>query len=128
MGKVAPFPIDELKGKGEKLQQAIMLTQVRLNSIQGARLKVRAGRILGDAKRLFGNLTYTVSNVSRTLDFMEKATGNTIADLFALIGSEKLARGAVYAGIELINHEVSKSIDALAALNVAIDQEVKNDR
>lgn len=127
MGKVAPFPVDELKGNGEKLQQAILLTRMRQAGIGGMRLKARASRILGNADRLFGNLSYTVSTATRALDFMGKATGHDIADVFALMGSEKLARGVVYAGMELINNEVSRMIDELAALNVAINNEVKNE-
>lgn len=119
------LPIDELKYVGQKLQQSLMLTRLRTAEIKNPRLKARTARTLHDAGLLFDHLSNTVMASSRLLGFMEKLSGMSVNDMFAATGHERVATGATFIGIELVNDAVRKTINRLAAVNADIDKEVK---
>ena len=123
----APLPVAELASLGEKLQQAIVLTRMRLaNSING-RLKARGARVVREADKLFTHLSQVVSTAQGLSGFLSKAMGLGIDDLFAYTGRPRAARGLAYAGVVAANEAVKNALNELAAVNAALDKEVKRD-
>jgi len=125
--KPAPLPTDELKSLGEKLQQAIVLTRMRVEQLPASRLKAKGGRIVNNAAQLFGHVSHAAMAAQGLAGFLEKACGVTVDDLFAFTRNEKVARGVSYAGVLAVNDTVKKAIDELAGLNAEIDRSVKHD-
>ena len=123
---VSPLPTSELKDLGEKLQQAIVLTRMRIEPMAASRVKARATRVLEHADKLFRHLTQVVMATNSLAGFLTKAMGVTVDDLFAYTGHPKIARGAAFAGVSAANDAVRQAIDELAAVNAAIDREVKH--
>jgi hypothetical protein len=122
----APLPTAELADLGEKLQQAIVLTRVRVAPMQASRVKARATRVLEHADRLFRHMTLVVQSSNSLTSFLTKAMGVTVDDIFAYTGRPKIARGVAYAGVSAANDAVRNVLIELAAINAAIDKEVKN--
>lgn len=121
----APLPTSELQDLGEKLQQAIVLTRVRVTPMPASRVKARATRTLEHADRLFRHLTLVVQSANSLTSFLTKAMGVTVDDIFAYTGKPKIARGVAYAGVSAANDAVRNVLIELAAVNAAIDKEVK---
>jgi hypothetical protein len=126
MDTPAPLPTAELADLGEKLQQAIVLTRIRITPLPTSRVKARATRVLEHADRLFRHMTLMVQASNSLTSFLTKAVGVTIDDMFAYTGRPKIARGVAYAGISAANDAVRNVLIELAAINAAIDKEVKN--
>jgi len=116
-------PVQDLRALGEKLQQSIVLTRIRLAQLPATRTKTKAVRALTSADVLFVHVSQLVQAVSGMRLFMDKAFGIALDDLFALSGHPKMAKGAVYAGTAAINEMVKRTIDELAAVNAALDKE-----
>lgn len=117
---------DELKVLGEKLQQAIVLTRMRLAGLPNSRVKARGNRALEHSDKMFAHVSQLVMAASGMKVFLEKAFGVSVADLFVASGHPKLAQGATYAGTAAIIELVKRTIDELAAVNAALDREVKD--
>lgn len=122
----SPMPVSELKDLGEKLQQGIVLTRIRVSNLPSSRARAKAKRTLDAAERLFVHVSQTVHATASLAGFIEKAFGVTVGDIFSMTGHERIARGAAYTGIVAVNAAVKKAIDELAAVNAAIDEEVKH--
>lgn len=122
----APLPTAELADLGEKLQQAIVLTRMRLEPMPASRVKARGGRVIDHATRLFWHVSRLAQASAAMAGFLEKAMNVTVEDLFAYTGKPKIARGVAYAGVSAANDAVRNCLNELAAVNAAIDKEVKN--
>lgn len=120
------LPVSELADLGEKLQQSIVLTRLRVEKLPSSRTRARSKRTLDSAEKLFVHVSQTVHATAGLAGFVEKAFGLTVGDLFAATGNERLARGAAYTGMVAVISAVKKAIDELAAVNAAIDKEVTN--
>lgn len=116
------LPIDDLKNSGVALQQAIVLTRMRVNGLKSSRLKARGSRIVQHADELFMRVSEAAQVSARLSGFMQKAFGVTIDDLFGLAPDERLARGAAYTGMAALDRVVRKTIDELNSLNREIDE------
>jgi hypothetical protein len=125
MNSPAPLPTAELADLGERLQQAIVLTRVRVTPLSESRVKARAVRVLERADRLFRHMTLMVQASNSLTSFLTKAMGVTVEDMFAYTGRPKIARGVAYAGVSAANDAVRNVLIELA-VNAAIDKEVKN--
>lgn len=128
MNTPAPLPTFELQELGEKLQQAIALTRMRVASLPATRVKARASMTMAHADRLFRHLTLVVQSANSLTSFLTEAMGVTVEDMFAYTGRPKIARGVAFAGVSAANDAVRNVLNELAAVNAAIDKEVKHDR
>lgn len=126
MKQPAPLPSAELKALGEKLQQAIVLTKMRVEGLKPSRVQAKASRIMTSAEKLFVHVAQVVHATQGLAGFLEKTLGVTVDDLFSMTGKDRLARGTAYAGMAAVNELVKRQIDELAAVNAAIDEEVKH--
>lgn len=123
---IAPLPVDELRDLGVKLQQSIVLTRARVNALEPSRTRARAQRTIENADKLFGHLA-TVSMAAQGLaGFLKQAMGVNVDELFAVTGSPRAARGIAFAGVHAANAVVKDSLNELAAVNAALDKEVKH--
>lgn len=121
-----PLPVAELRELGEKLQQSIVLTRMRVENMPASRAKAKAVRSLEHANKLFVHVSQVVQAATGLTGFLVKALGVSVEDMFAYTGKPKLARGVAYAGVAAANDAVKQAIDELAAANAALDKEVKN--
>ena len=126
MASPAPLPTSELQELGEKLQQAIVLTRMRVAPLPATRVKARAVRVLEHADRLFMHLTLVVQSANSLTSFLTKAMGVTVDDIFAYTGRPKIARGVAFAGVSAANDAVRNVLNELAAVNAALNEEVKH--
>jgi hypothetical protein len=125
MNKPAPLPTDELASLGEKLQQSMVLTRMRLAPMHASRVKARGERVVSHATQLFLHVSRLVQASTAMAGFLEKALGVTVEDLCAFTGKPKIARGVAYAGVSALNDAVGNCLNELAVINAAIDKEVK---
>lgn len=126
MATPAPLPVDELRDLGVKLQQSIVLTRMRANQLKLSRTRARALRVVDSADKLFGHLSQVSMAAQGLTGFLQKAMGVSVDELFNATGSPRAARGVAFAGVAAANDAVKRQLDELAAVNVAIDKEVKN--
>lgn len=117
------LPTPELRDAGEKLQQSIRLLQLRLVKYPATRIKMRALKVLGHAEKLFMQTSHVVMMTTSLTSFLEKAAGLTVDELFMMTGSERLARSATYASMAALNDAIRRTIDELATVNAALDDE-----
>lgn len=117
------LPANDLRSLGEKLQQSIVLTRLRIAPLVSSRARAKASCVLDSAEKLFIHVSQLVQAISRMQNFISKAFDVSLDDIFSLSGNPKLAKGAVYAGTLAINELVKRSIDELAAVNAALDKE-----
>lgn len=122
----APLPVDELLDLGAKLQQSIALTHTRARALKPSRTRARTMRALGDAEQLFGHLSRVSMATQGLTGFLQKAMGVSVDELFAATGSPRAARGMAFAGVAAASDAVRRSLSELAAVNAAIDKEVKH--
>jgi hypothetical protein len=120
----SPLPVPELAASGEMLQQAIVLTRMRVEGLPDCRIKARGRRIVEQSNKLFMHVSAVAQTTAGLTGFLGRAMGVTIDDLFEYTGKAQFARGITYAGIEAVNGAVRRAIDDLNAVNVAIDKEV----
>ena len=124
--KAAPLPVPELAASGEMLQQAIVLTRMRVEQLPECRVKVRGRRLVEQSNKLFMHVSAVAQSTASLTGFLGRAMGITIDDIFEYTGKAQFARGITYAGIQAVNDAVRRAIDDLNAVNVAIDKEVKH--
>lgn len=122
--KPAPLPVTELAASGEMLQQAIVLTRMRVEQLPECRIKVRGRRLVEQSNKLFMHVSAVAQSTASLTGFLGRAMGITIDDIFEYTGKAQFARGITYAGIQAVNDAVRRAIDDLNAVNVAIDKEV----
>lgn len=120
------LPTPDLMELGEKLQQAIVLTRVRVVPLPASRLKTRATRSLANADDLFRHMTLIVQAANSMTSFLTKAMGVTVDDMFTYTGHPKTARSLAFAGVSAASDAVRNVLIELAAVNAAIDKEVKH--
>jgi hypothetical protein len=119
-------PVAELTELGEKLQQAIVLTRIRVDHLPPSRVRARAARTVEHANKLFMHVSQVVQATTALKGFMHKTLGVTVDDIFNMTGNARIAKGATNVGVFAVNETVRRSIDELAAINAAIDEEVKH--
>jgi len=114
---------DELKRLGEKLQQSIVLTRMRLATSKSDRIVARGRRVLENADKLFQHISQLVQAASGIRIFLERAFGVTVADLMDVTDYPRLAHGVAYTATTAINEIVKRNIDDIAAINAALDKD-----
>lgn len=126
MATLEPILTDELLRLGEKLQQSIALTKIRLNDVRSKRLQARCFRVVWQAEQLFSSIAKMAQASSAVTEFMHKVMNVSIDDLFFYTGKPKIARSIAYAGIATASDLVRSAINELDAINLALDKEVKH--
>lgn len=114
---------DELRDLGEKLQQGIVLTRLRLQSAAHSALRSRGARTLQVAEESFVRVSDMVQSAQRMQEFMNRVFNMGIHDLLGLRGP--VADTVQGVGMELLIWRVKGVIDELGRLNAALDEEEK---
>ena len=114
---------DELRRLGEKLQQAIVLTRIRLATSKNDRIAARGRRVLENADRLFMHISQLVQATSGISLFLERAFGLTVEDVLDLTEYPRMVHGVAYTATTAINEIVKRYIDDIAAINAALDRD-----
>jgi hypothetical protein len=113
--------VDELASLGEKLQQGIVLTQLRVEKLPGCRVKARAARTVQIAREAFQHISQ-MAQAARGMDgFMQRVFGHGLAVYIDTPGKQ----AAAGMGMELVIMRVRGIINELAAINAALDEEEK---
>ncbi len=115
-------PVADLVQLGEKLQQAIQLTQQRVHGIKNPRLKFNAMRTLDRANYLFRVMSQTVQTTNQVTLFLDAGFNLNVKSIIALAGkhSEPL-HGAIYSGMLLVNEGIHRVLLELSEVNNSID-------
>lgn len=115
-----------LRELGEKLQQSIVLTKIRLEQLPPSRVRVRGMRTVEYASKLFVHVSQVVQAAQGLTGFMQSVLNISVDDLFNMSGYDRVARCATGAGIAAVSEIVRRAIDELAEVNSAIDKGMKN--
>lgn len=120
-------PVADLVNLGEKLQQAIQLTQQRVPGIKNPRLKFNSIRTLDRAHYLFRVMSQTVQMTSQIVSFLDAGFHLNVKSILALTGKyQEPLHGAVYSGMLLVNEGIHRVLLELSEVNNSIDVEVRN--
>lgn len=104
--------IDELRGAGVRLQQAITSAQARVVSVKSPRARAKLKREIHAAALLFQRSAQAIGGVQRVCDFAGKL-GIAPDDILNLTGRVDLARGAINLGAVALSDRAKAAADKL---------------
>lgn len=112
---------DELRDLGEKLQQGLVLTRIRLDKLTGSPLRARGERTLQIAGDAFMHVSSMVQSAQRMREFLNRTFNMDVRDLLGL--RSHVVDTVQGVGMELVIGRVKGVIDELGRLNAALDEE-----